>query len=458
MRKKSGNYIKNTKKKLVCVLMAALAVQTTGCSLLHVGTEKIPGAIVRAQYPEMAQYPKTNGWYYNEEDYNDWRASRRAQQPDSTEYRTATEGFCKETMVEFLGNAEGENKIYSPLNIYMALAMLAETTEGTSREQLLSLLHTEDIETLREYAKKIWNANYCDDGTVNSLLASSMWLADSVNYKEETLRTLAETYYASSFQGKMGSKEYDKALQNWLNQQTGSLLEEQAGNIHLNAETVLALATTANFQAKWDGEFNENNTKEGTFHGALGDVNCEFMHQSGSDTYYWGEKFSAISKRFENSGSMLFVLPDEGVPVEELLSDEEVQNFIHTYYDWENNKYLIVNRAIPKFDVASDFDMSEGLKNLGITDIFNWTVSDFSPLLADEEKEVLDVEVSSAKHAARVAIDEEGCTAVAFTVIAMAGAAAPPEEEIDFVLDRPFLFVIEGQDNQPLFIGIVNQP
>ena len=38
------------------------------------------------------------------------------------------------------------------------------------------------------------------------------------------------------------------------------------------------------------------------------------------------------------------------------------------------------------------------------------------------------------------------------------GAAVPPEEEIDFVLDRPFVFVITGEDGLPLFIGVVNQP
>jgi serine protease inhibitor len=31
------------------------------------------------------------------------------------------------------------------------------------------------------------------------------------------------------------------------------------------------------------------------------------------------------------------------------------------------------------------------------------------------------------------------------------------QEEIDFVLDRPFLFVVQS-DNMPLFTGIVNNP
>ena len=34
----------------------------------------------------------------------------------------------------------------------------------------------------------------------------------------------------------------------------------------------------------------------------------------------------------------------------------------------------------------------------------------------------------------------------------------PPDEEIDFTLDRPFLFVVTGAGNLPLFVGIVNQP
>ena len=66
--------------------------------------------------------------------------------------------------------------------------------------------------------------------------------------------------------------------------------------------------------------------------------------------------------------------------------------------------------------------------------------------------------LSSAKHAARVAIDEEGVTAAAYTVMMEAGAAEPPDEEIDFTLDRPFVFAITSQDGLPLFIGVVNTP
>ena len=57
-----------------------------------------------------------------------------------------------------------------------------------------------------------------------------------------------------------------------------------------------------------------------------------------------------------------------------------------------------------------------------------------------------------------MAIDEEGVTAAAYTVMATAEAGEPPEEEVDFILDRPFIFVITNPDGLPLFAGIVNEP
>ena len=415
--------------------------------------------LAKPDYPEMAKYPETDGFTVDETAYKAWRTSFQERRPENTEYQNGIREFYEATMQEFLKDTEGKNKVYSPLNVYMALAMLAETTDGESRQQILNLLHTDSIEKLRNNASILWNANYCDDGTVTSLLASSVWLSNGIKYNPDTLETLARYYYASSFCGEMGSMEYNQMLQDWLNEQTGGLLQEQAANVELDPLTIIALASTVYFRAKWANEFNEGNNTEEMFHAASGDIKTEFMHQSGTNQYYWGENFGAISRRLENSGEMLLILPDEDVTAESLLTDSEVLEFIYEHGAWENSKFLIVNQSVPKFDVASDYSLIDGLKNLGVTDVFDASKSDFTPLLAEtEQMEIKEIAVDEAKHAARVMIDEEGCTAAAFTVMIACGAARPPEEQMDFVLDRPFLFVINGQDGQPLFVGIVNQP
>lgn len=456
------------KKRWMGAIAAALVLAIVGGIALRPGggSGLVPSAyaIAEAEYPKMAPYPneedyiKPGGEFDDEGFYavyepwwNDVRARRgiEVEEPDSLENFFAVSGRT------FLSGAGTDNRVYSPLNVYMALAMTAELTGGESRQQLLDLLGVRDMETLRRQAGQVWNGNYQNDGATTSILANSLWLSENVTFVPKTMNTLADTYYASSYRGEMGSEGFNKALQDWLNQQTGGLLKDYADQIELDPATILALASTLYFKAAWRDEFMPRLTETATFHAPTGDVRCDFMHQGGSDTYYWGDSFSAVGKSFTESGEMWFLLPDEGVTPEELLSDPQAMDFLCSSdrWDWENQKYLIVNKSIPRFDVSSQMELGDGLRAMGVTDIFDPTVSDFSPMTKDLEG----VFLSQATHAARVTIDETGCEAAAFTVMAYTGAGAPPDEEVDFVLDRPFLFCVTGLGGLPLFLGIVNQ-
>lgn len=458
---------KNRKSKrrlwIRCVAAVACLCVVLACVFGKSGTGGNAYALAEAEYPEMAPYPNETdyGELDNEafsEAYDAWLTSRRAQQDQPDGYADGLNGFFTATMRQFLSGAETENHVYSPLNVYMALSMLAEITDGNTRQQILNLLGETQIEPLRERVSALWNANYCKDGATTSVLANSLWLNETVNFKQSTLNRLAKTYYASSYRGEMGSAEFTKALQDWLNEQTGGLLQEQASDMKLDRQTILALASTIYFQAKWSEQFSESATEAGTFHAASGDVTCDFMHQSSSKHYFWGDGFSAVAQELDESGSMWLILPDEGVSVGDLLSDSAVMELVSTGNQldggWANKKFLTVNLAMPKFDVVSDVDLKDGLKELGVTDVFDDVAADFSPLTPD----VNGIGLDSVRHAARVMVDEEGCTAAAYTVMQRFGAAMPPEDEVDFVLDRPFLFVITGADGLPLFAGVVNQP
>ena len=103
----------------------------------------------------------------------------------------------------------------------------------------------------------------------------------------------------------------------------------------------------------------------------------------------------------------------------------------------------------------SGLALREALKALGVTDVFDPAVSDFTPLEASTGDPLY---VSQAQHAARVKMDEEGCEAAAYTIIMNPTAGLPPDESVDFTLDRPFLFAITGDMDLPLFVGVVNQP
>ena len=250
----------------------------------------------------------------------------------------------------------------------------------------------------------------------------------------------------------------NRALRLWLNEQTGGSLKKRIEKISFDPMTVLGLATTVYFRAKWSTEFSRANTEKEIFHGAQKDVTVDFMKQEQKNgIYYWGELFSATSKSMEGSGQMFWILPDENVSTETLLQNEEFLNFIGALNKWENKKGLKVNLSVPKFDVSFDTDLIENLKNLGVTDCFSDEASDFSPIF-ENPNEIVPMEIDEVRHGTRVSIDEDGVTGMSYTVLEFgATSAMPPEDEIDFVVDRPYIFVITGEDGSVMFIGVVNQ-
>ena len=154
---------------------------------------------------------------------------------------------------------------------------------------------------------------------------------------------------------------------------------------------------------------------------------------------------------------MIFFLPDEGVDVKELLTDPQVISLLGSGQNVPQSRLLTVNSSVPKFDILTDnADLTECMKKLGITDVFQPGVADFSSLLAEPDGAYLD----GVMHSARVKIDEEGVEAAAYTVMMAYGAALPlePEEIVDFVLNRPFLFAIRTDNGMTLFAGIVENP
>lgn len=293
---------------------------------------------------------------------------------------------------------------------------------------------------------------------MSNILGSSLWLNENVRFNQSTLNTLAEHYFASTYRGKMGSSEFDDCFHDWLNQQTGGMLENQADGLKLESDTMMALATTTFFEARWYDEFSPSRTTSQIFHSPNGDLSCDFMRNSDHDhAYYRGEHFSATNWSLDEAGQMWFLLPDEGISPTELLNDEEAMDFLFSGSPWDKTMRLTVHLSVPKFDVCSDYDLINSLQNLGITDIFVPAASDFSPL----SKRADDLYISQVAHANRVRINEEGCFAAAYTVAMMSlgGSGIPePQKEIDFTLDRPFLFAITSLDGLPLFVGVVQTP
>ncbi len=437
------------------------AAQTNEASSAEEQEDVLP--LMPAAYPEISPYPLEQD-YYNEynmfendayfEVYYKYRDDIKALRADSAYLEQISYDFFGDSMQVYLSGSEGENVAFSPVNLYVALSMVAETAGGSSRQQILSALGEEDMDSLRVQANAMWRQFYNTSPLCTEHIASSLWLRDGFEYNEQTLSMLAENYYASTYSGRMGSEAYDKAYQDWLNEQTRGLLSGYVQDKSFSEDTLMCLASTMYYNAQWVTKFSENCIEQGMFHAPDGDVQAEYLKCTYDNKYvYCAENYFALTESLEGGATMYFILPDEDITVEQLTCDKELYHMLADK-DLVEQRLLKVYLSVPKFDISSRCDLKDGMKQLGITDIFDSETADFSPL-ADIDGNIW---IDKADHTVRVSMDENGCTAASYIDMMYCGDALPQDvEELYLTFDRPFLFVIQ-QNGFPLFCGVVNRP
>lgn len=392
--------------------------------------------------PDRDDYSDMDEW---RADLNAWQAENSTRSENTKLALSGLQDFFTEANSKFLSG--NDNAVWSPANAYIGLAMVAELTEGSSRQQILDLLGATGTDTLRTQVSAVWESAY-KDGNEASHLANSLWLQKGLNYRQDTMDALSYHYYADVYQTNL--KNAGIAIGAWLNNSTGGFLRDAKATVPEDA--VLALYSTLYFQSKWSSQFNASNNTKDVFHAPSGDTTVTYMNKKlATMDYYYGDRFSAVRMGLKNGSSMWFILPDEGYTPADVLEDGQYMDML-LGNDWENVKYMKVNLSVPKFDVSGKQDLAKGLKEMGVTDVFDLNTSNFSAITSDTP-----VFLTAANQAVRVQIDEEGVKAAAYIEFPGAGSPAPPDEIIDFVLDRPFLFVISN-GSVPLFAGVVNEP
>lgn len=419
------------------------------------------------EYPKWAEYPNIEDFenldvdgyfFYNPEydkklnEYNAGVRERRKLAKNINEYSN----FYKTSAREILGSADGENMVYSPLALYEALSMLAEITDGSTRDEVLEVLNSPDIETQRDRAQTLFVSNYSEATGSMVLPAASLWINVDYPYNKEAVDSLAFNYFADSYLFDGYDESSTARIQNWINEKTRGLLKEAVEGVELTPDSILNICTTLYFNGRWSDWFYKDYTEEMTFHSPSGDITTDFMYKQESGSLFLGSNFTAVINSFENDGGLMyFILPNEGETVDDVLSSDEYLDFVFIRNPRQDFDYYdaIVHQRIPKFDISSDVSLNQALKNLGIEKVFTGN-GDFSNLISEKYP----VSVDKVQHAARIKIDEEGCEAAAYVDLGLVGEAPPPPEEVYFTADRPFIIVIKTDTNQPLFMGVVNNP
>lgn len=438
----------------IAVTFAALSLPNgAGSSALSAYALNHP---VYPEMPTMPQYDENGDSRKYHEQINAYYTAleqvRHGFDPVSELTRDIMNDFTVRSTSLILSEQVGENIVYSPLSLWSALAMLSRCAEGNSRQQVLDALGVASVEEVDAQVEHLWRKLYTEDGVSSLRFANSVWLNESLNgsYVQKTLDTLAQKHFAGSYAVPMGTTEADKAVTSWVSEQTKGLIGADQPVTETKKETLALLVSSLYYKASWLDEFRKSNNTEDIFTCADNTENkATFMHRTTNANFLRRTGYQAAWLP-THLGSVTFVLPDEGVAPEDLLSDPSFLASLDN--SSEDALYGKIEWSVPKFDVSSSLDLLNALKDMGITDVMDFAAADLSGI------STLPSYISGASQLARVKVDEVGVEAAAVTIITDSATSAPtkPEEVCVMDLDRPFLFVIR-YEGITLFVGIVNQ-
>jgi len=358
----------------------------------------------------------------------------------------------------FVGLSEAlganDNTMFSPLSLSAALAMTANGAQGPTREGIyaaMGLRHA-DPQPINAYFKKLMEGLPMIDPTATLHIANSIWHRRGFTVLPEFLEVNREHYKALVEGLDFDDPSATKRINGWVNQHTRSKIPTIVEQIP--GDMVMYLINAVYFKGVWQQQFDPKQTSKQTFtRSDESTLQTDFMRQEGAFPVYTGEMADAVELGYGGGEySMVVVRPKEGRSPSDV-----VAHLATTPSAWDQWMLAMqttkadLDLRLPKFKFSYERALNGDLTARGMGLAFS-DQADFSGI-----NPAGGLQISEVKQKTFVEVNEEGTEAAAVTSVGITLTSAPSIAQ--FVVDRPFLFVIrERTSGLILFVGQVNDP
>ncbi len=352
--------------------------------------------------------------------------------------------------------SENSNILISPLSLVSALGMSANGAQGETLSQMQTAFGT-DIDKINNYvANYIDSVQENDNDKVSLTLANSIWYRnDGLKVRNDYLQSLKDYYNPSAYAAPFDD-DTKQAINDWVSEQTGGMIDEIVNEIPSSAVSYLINALY--FDAEWSFQYIDEDVSQGIFIAADGtEQDAEFM-QSRINSYIETQDAIGFTQSYfpsENGVNYSFValLPNEGISIDEFIAQinsEYIENVLNRR---EEFGHITVVSELPKFSFEYEIKMTPVLQSLGITDAFSSEDADFSAMGTSDAGNIF---ISEVLHKTTIEVAEKGTKSGAVSSIAET-AAGVDFETVEVNLNRPFVFlIVDTTEHFPIFIGAVN--
>lgn len=362
-------------------------------------------------------------------------------------------------LYQTLRGEEG-NLIFSPYSISLALAMTYAGARGETEQQMADTLRFTLPQDRLHPAFNMVDLELSSRGedvdeqlgeAFRLNIANPIWGQRGYDFLPEFLDVLALNYGAGLrlVDYVEAPEEARQIVNQWVSDQTEEKIKDLIPQGAIDSLTRLVLANAIYFNAGWFYPFEEEQTRNSSFHllGG-GQISVPMMSQSKMLPYAEGEGYQAVALPYVGGEmAMVILLPGVGQFewFEDCLSSELLSDILQ---DIEMREVAI---TMPKFEYESSFMLRDALIEMGMPSAFG--DADFSGMTGTRE-----LFISEVAHKAFISVDEEGTEAAAATAVIMSLTAAPAPA-VEVKIDRPFIYMIRDlQTGTVLFVGRILNP
>ena len=342
---------------------------------------------------------------------------------------------------------ENENILISPISIITALGMTSYGAKGDTLTQM------EEMFGLSRGHLNHYNTQYLCNVAEELKVANSIWLSNDGRIEvNDAFLQFNEEFYGADIYTTSFNHATVKSINNWVNDKTDGTIKDILDRIPEDA--VMYLINALVFEAEWEEKYEETQIRrKQKFTTSDGKTQKVDMMCSYEKAYLQDENATGFIKYYKDRNyAFAALLPNEDVDIKsyvQSLSGEDVQKLL------ANPIQTDVDVQIPQFSYEYDVEMSDILKELGMTAAFDGGAADFTNMATSTSGNIF---INRVLHKTFIEVTPVGTKAGAATVVEMNLMSAPYFEELKQVyLNRPFIYmIIDCESNMPVFIGAVN--
>lgn len=358
--------------------------------------------------------------------------------------------FGFELYRELREDEAGENILFSPLSVSMALGMTMNGARTFTYENMRTSLGFGELnqEEINAVYLDLLNDLPSADPNTTTNIVNSIWHDNNFSALPEFIET-NQTYFNATVEGLDFDDEASvDIINNWVIDATNGKIDGIIDQIPPDA--VMYLINALYFNAPWTVPFDPEQTALAYFYRNDG-VHVQTPVMSSESIpfgHYSDESVQVVDLPYGNEKyRFTAVLPHYSSNVSELAASINANDFDHWVQNLDYNHSMKLRMA--RFEFEFKKNLLPSLEEIGMNAMGHG--ADFTGIHPSEP-----LKVSRVLHKTYITVTEDGTEAAAVTAVEMVTTGEGPPQ---VSLDRPFIFVIREVDSGAiLFVGQLMDP